>query len=77
MWVGKEKSSLEQLEKDISKGSSQTCWSLTEQSALKLCWIKRLVEDSGNWQKLFEAMLGLNKKYLRQLVQQSLLDLEK
>ena len=37
--------------------------------ALKLCWIKRLVEGSGNWQKLFEAMLGLNEKHLWQLDQ--------
>ena len=45
--------------------------------ALKLCWVKRLVEGNGKWQKLFETMQGLNKKHMWQLDQQSLLDIEK
>ena len=34
------------------------------------------MEGSGNWQKLFEVMLGVNKNYLWLLDQQSLLGLE-
>ena len=77
LWVGKEKISLAQLQKDISKGGLKLTNLFLFNRALKLCWVKRLVEGNGNWQKLFETMQGLNKKHMWQLDQQSLLDIEK
>ena len=58
-----------QLEKDISKGGLKLRNLFLFNRALKLCWIKRLVEGSGNWQKLFEVMLGLRKKNIKYLLE--------
>ena len=64
IWKGKERISQKQLQKDISNGGLNLTNLRMFNKALKLTWIKRLVQNSGNWQNIFEVTIGLNKTCL-------------
>ena len=72
IWKGKERISQKQLQKDISNGGLNLTNLRMFNKALKLTWIKRLVQNSGNWQNIFEVSIGLNKKHVWELDMQSL-----
>ena len=72
IWKGKERISQKQLQKDISNGGLNLTNLRMFNKALKLTWIKRLVQNSRNWQNIFEVSIGLNKKHVWELDMQSL-----
>jgi len=58
------KISLSQLEKSIEEGGLKMINLSCFHKALKLLWVKRLILDEENWQRLLEFEIGLSKKFI-------------
>ena len=59
--TGKPQISLRDLEKDITEGGLKLTNIVSLNNALKLCWIKRVMNKPGTWQTNFENLIGIEK----------------
>ena len=57
LWDGKPKVARSFLEKDINQGGLKLTNLMLFNCALKLTWVKRIVECSGSWQNLFNLKI--------------------
>ena len=65
LWEGKVRIARSFLEKDISEGGLKLTNIPLFNCALKLTWVKRLIQTKGNWQTIFGSNpITLNKKIL-------------
>ena len=65
LWEGKVRIARSFLEKDISEGGLKLTNIPLFNCALKLTWVKRLIQTKGNWQTIFGSnLITLNKKIL-------------
>ena len=73
IWDGNVKIVLNQLEKDVAQGGLRLTNLQCFHYALKLSWIKRLVQTKGNWQSLFDHTISHNRKQIWELDTDSLI----
>ena len=73
--TGKPRLSLRDLEKDISGGGLKLPNIDNLNNALKLCWIKRVIDKTGAWQSNFETLVGAEKSKVWDLDLSSLMHL--
>ena len=62
MWGHNIRISQDQLQRDILEGGLKLPNLTHFHNALKLSWIKRLIESEGDWQILFECVFKIQKK---------------
>ena len=73
LWNGNRvKIHTKQLEKTIENGGLKLTNLIDFNKALKLSWVKRILNTSGGWQDMFEEVVGLNRKTVWELDTQSL-----
>ena len=72
LWGEKVRIAVAQLEKNIEDGGLKLTNLRLFQIALKLSWIKRLIESHGVWQSVFDIHFKINKKIFWELDGKSL-----
>ena len=78
LWEGKVRIARPFLEKDISEGGLKLTNVLLFNCALKLTWVKRLIQTKGNWQTIFGSnLITSNKKSCFELDIESLQNLQR
>ena len=77
LWEGKARVARSYLERDINEGGLKLTNVKLFNCALKLTWVKRILEKNGNWQTIFQANFNtMNKKFYFELDIESLKSLQ-